>query len=254
MENDELKKPLNRMSAATMPKDTSESEKVKLKESFLANLIHDLKSPIYSQIHALKILREDKDFVYNEIQKEILDQLFASCIYMRDMMDNVLLKFKSKNSEVSIEKRKNCFRCTLNSSIDNISFMFKEKGQTVCVEYNYSRQYACYDDIEIQRVLANLLSNASKYGKSDSRILIIVKEDSGNLSISIINKGKPISDEALGHVFDIYHTDCKKLKTTGTGLGLHISKKIIEAHGGKISAKNINKDTVEFNFKIPIFS
>lgn len=102
----------------------------------------------------------------------------------------------------------------------------------------------------MRRVFVNLLSNASKYSKAQSIIKVeIIKED-GFLVCKVINEGK-IEDKNIEDIFDMYLTQSKKFQIRGSGLGLYISKKIVEAHGGTIKAQNTKNNEVEFSVKIP---
>ena len=220
------------------------------KENIIENLIHDLKSSIFSQINGLNLIMRDKNCTYNKMQLDILGNLMTSNIYMRDTISNVLSNFKMDNKGLNIEKSNCSIKETLDFVIRSIGYMFEEKSQKLDVQYRCCNLRANYDDIEMRRVFVNLLSNASKYSKAQSIIKVeIIKED-GFLVCKVINEGK-IEDKNIEDIFDMYLTQSKKFQIRGSGLGLYISKKIVEAHGGTIKAQNTKNNEVEFSVKIP---
>lgn len=220
------------------------------RENFIENLAHDLKSSVYSQINALNIIISDEKYHYDDMHLDILKHLMTSNIYMRDVILNVLSNFKIQHGKLKLEKTNRSMAESLDFAIKSISYMFKEKNQTLKISCP-NEIFATYDEIEIRRVLINLLSNASKYSSTNSLIEIIIKKENDFISVEIINEGK-IDFKNTDDVFKMYETESKKRKLRGSGLGLYISKKIIEAHKGTISAKNSDNQTVIFTFKIPV--
>ncbi len=220
------------------------------RENFIENLAHDLKSSVYSQINALNIIISDEKYHYDDMHLDILKHLMTSNIYMRDVILNVLSNFKIQHDKLKLEKTNRSMEETLDFAIKSISYMFKEKNQTLKISCP-NEIFATYDEIEIRRVLINLLSNASKYSSTNSLIEIIIKKENDFISVEIINEGK-IEFKNTDDVFKMYETESKKRKLRGSGLGLYISKKIIEAHRGTINAKNLDNKKVVFTFKIPV--
>ena len=181
---------------------------------------------------------------------DILKHLMTSNIYMRDVILNVLSNFKIQHDKLKLEKASHSMTETLDFAIKSISYMFKEKNKTLKI-FCPSEIFATYDEIEIRRVFVNLLSNASKYSNTNSTIEISIEKEDSIISVEIINDGK-IDFKNTDDVFKIYQTESKKRKLRGSGLGLYISKKIIEAHKGTINAKNSDNQKVIFTFKIPV--
>ena len=105
------------------------------------------------------------------------------------------------------------------------------------------------------RVILSLLSNANSYGYSDSDIDIYIKDthNSSNILLDIVNKSSYIPDDALSDVFAKFkQAKYAKFRKTGTGLGLYLSKQIIDAHGGEIHASSDQaNETSTFGFSIP---
>lgn len=224
---------------------------LKQKEKIMENLAHDLKSPIFSQISALNILLKDKSFHFNDIQRELLTNVLTSNIYMREMILNMLSNFRMKNPQKTLKISENKVEETIAFCIKSIEHTIFENNQNLIIKNKIKNPYAQYDEIEIKRVIVNLLSNASKYGKKGTKICLTLENLNENLKISITNTGK-IDFANIQDAFKLYKTNSKQNSMCGSGLGLYISKQIIEAHNGYIEAKNLKNNTVKITFEIPI--
>ena len=126
-------------------------------------LTHDLKTPIRAQIQALNLLLKDYFGPLNPKQREIIKEIMASNKYMQNMAENVLTNYKIENGRLKIQKTKNDIKLTIENTIENLRFIISQKNQKINVNYkNIIESFAFYDDIEIKRVLTNLIVNASE--------------------------------------------------------------------------------------------
>jgi len=108
------------------------------------------------------------------------------------------------------------------------------------------------DYVQIEQVFINLISNSTKYAPEDSEILIrasVPEQDS--LLVQVTNQGPPVVPEHLARIFDKFYRVTNAEKVSGTGLGLSICKGIIESHGGKIWAENLDEGFT-FGFTLPL--
>jgi two-component system heavy metal sensor histidine kinase CusS len=102
------------------------------------------------------------------------------------------------------------------------------------------------DRAMLRRAFSNLISNAIRYTPAGSRIIIRIKTDEDGVQVDVINPGKPIPEEQLSRIFDrFYRADAARTHhSEGAGLGLAITRSIIEAHGGFLSAKSTEYETI----------
>lgn len=105
------------------------------------------------------------------------------------------------------------------------------------------------DPNRLERILTNLLSNALKY--SQDRVLLRVERADGELQVSVIDWGQGIVPEDLPHIFERFHRPRKGRKAGGLGLGLHITRILVEAHGGRIWAESKPGRGSTFSFTLP---
>ena len=124
----------------------------------------------------------------NPKQREIIKEIMASNKYMQNMAENVLTNYKTENGKLKIQKTKNDIKTTIENTVENLKFIISQKNQSIKVSYkNIDNTTAYYDDIEIKRVLSNLIVNASEYSFDNSTIDILVEKENNHLH-KIIDK------------------------------------------------------------------
>lgn len=219
------------------------------KETFIAMITHDLKTPIRAQIRALELLMENK--MQNDEKEEILTEILNSCRFMQYMTDNLLLKYKYENGQMKIKKEPASLKELIEKSVENLKYLFRQKFQTVSIKYNADIIEFEFDSNEIERVINNLLANASEYSDCNTEILIEVNHSKDVLEVSFTDFGFGIAKEDLKNIFDEYTSGAKKFRKVGAGLGLFICKRIVEEHGGQISVKSKLSEGSTFTFTLP---
>ena len=107
------------------------------------------------------------------------------------------------------------------------------------------------DELRLERVLANLLQNALKYAPRDSGIVVRVERTALAARISVIDAGPGLSDDDASHIFEQYRRGDQANGHEGSGLGLYVAKRIVEAHGGTIGVESVRTIGSRFFFEIP---
>ena len=133
-----------------------------------------------------------------------------------------------------------------------MNYLFEGEKQTVKIISNLKNDIFDYDEREIKRVLINLIANASEYSPSGSNIFITLDEDCLHLVLTIQDEGSGISQEQLQSMFDENQTFKPRFKKVGSGMGIYITKKIMEAHNGNILVESKPGLGSKFTLLIPI--
>jgi PAS domain S-box-containing protein len=111
------------------------------------------------------------------------------------------------------------------------------------------------DEDRLSQVIENLLSNAVKYSPPAGRITIIGAVEGGILHVSVQDEGVGVAQDKLERIFDkFFRADTSETAPSGTGLGLHITRAIVEAHGGRISASSLPGQGVTITFSLPLLA
>jgi len=203
-------------------------------ETFLATVVHDLKTPISAEINALQLLLGEGFGTLDEFQQEIIEDILNSTKFMRDMVENILCKNKIDSGNIKLSKEMYSLRDLAEHSIDLTKYVLAAKQQRVCFRCNFESPLASFDFLEMKRVLHNLIANASQYSPCSTDIILEIFKEGDKIGISVQDFGNGIELENQKDVFVQYMSFAKQHKTIGSGLGLYISKRIVEAHEGEI--------------------
>lgn len=235
------------MSEDILPNITeSSSQKINNndKDLFLATVAHDFKTPINAEINALKLLLNNSFGNLGGEQKEILKDILNSTFFLKDLVENVLCKNKIEQNKISLLKQ----TCSLNAlaklCIENLEYILRPKKQKIILKNCAENIKIKIDILEIKRVINNLISNASQYAPENSNIILEVISQKEMAGISVQDFGNGIPLEKQKEIFSKFVSYAKEYNHLGCGLGLYISKKIIEAHNGIINVESkINMGT-----------
>ena len=221
------------------------------KETFLAMVTHDLKSPVNAEICALELLLNNQKSSLDDFQNEIIGDILGAAKYMKNLVENILQKYRSDNGKQVLHKTLFSLEMLTIQCVEEVKYLLQDKNLDIEIKSSLKNIETYIDCLEIKRVINNLLINAIEYSNKNSKILVNLYEEDNNLCFSITNSGIGINLENPNLIFEKCESLAQKQKSIGTGLGLYISKKIIDAHGGKIFVKSLPDENTTFTFTLP---
>ncbi len=222
------------------------------KNTFIATLTHDLKTPTIAQIRALDLLLGESFGELVEEQKEMLEQIKSSCKYMYDLIFTILDTYLYDNGLTKINAESFDILALLNETTRGMSNLLRERNQKLIINTNLSSNMIVADRVQIKRVIINLLANAVTHGFKNSDIEVFITDNDENLKVEVKNKSEYINKEQMKEIFEKYkHSQNAKSIKTSTGLGLYLSKQIIDAHNGQVYAHSDEDKNCSFGFEIP---
>lgn len=222
------------------------------KSNFIATLTHDLKTPTIAQIHALDLLLGGTFGKLNSEQEEMINQIKSSCNYMYDLIFTILDTYLYDNGLIKINPEKFDIISLIKETAKGFSNLLNERGQSLVINSDLETNTVVADKVQIKRVLINLIGNAISHGFKNSQIEIFISDKSDSIKFEIKNKSEYINKEQMKDIFAKYKQvkHSKSIKTS-TGLGLYLSKQIIDAHNGQVYASSDEQKNCSFGFTIP---
>ena len=238
------------MSTKSSSYKTDENETIqKQRETFVASLSHDLKNPTLAQIRALELILKGKFGEIAPEQREIMEMLLDSCKYMNAMLGSVLATYKTDKGTIYLASEKVSISDLAAECIEEMIYLAKDKGIKIFYENNAKLDIIWGDTVQIRRVIMNLLSNSIKYAYPNTKLEIQVYNESNYTCFQFKNNSPYLPQNKQEKIFARYISYSKT--HSGIGLGLYASKKIVEAHGGKIFVQSFEDEHNIFGFKIP---
>jgi CheY-like chemotaxis protein len=221
-------------------RDVTEEKSIqKSKETFVATLTHDLKTPIRAEYQALELLMSESFGPIADEQKDILKEIILSNRYMSRLVDSLLTTYMYEEGKIELKLELTDLNALIRSEVNGpLTTLASEKSQSLVLELDEALPPIWFDPIEIHRVLNNLLQNAITYTPDGGTIYLKTYVQDGKVWVAVKDTGQGIEPENLEILFDRYKSMAKKFQQVGTGLGLYLSQKIINAHGGEIGVES----------------
>ncbi|HEV8136118.1 MAG TPA: ATP-binding protein [Pyrinomonadaceae bacterium] len=239
------------LGAVTLLEDITHLREIdRLKSEFIANASHELRTPLTSVQMGVHLLLEGAAGDLNEKQTEVLSSCREDCErldkLMRDLLD--LSKIEAGESQPELNTVKT--REFIINVTEDLRSRVESKGLAFNVLVSVGLPDVFIDGSQIERVLANLVVNAIRYTKQ-GEIRIAAEPRGSYVAISVSDTGTGIPQEYLPHIFDKF-VQVPGTATGGAGLGLAISRLVVEAHGGQISVQSEVGQGSTFTFTLPV--
>ena len=229
----------------------AEKEKEKQKQYFIETLIHDLKIPTLAQLRAIEILQTPILGTLNKEQNDIILEIQNSCNTVINMISMVSNTYRIENGQKRLFFEEFVVADLLIQILNEISSLAQEKNITFLFS-SCDNTNILADKSEIRNVIISLISNAIIYSHPGDNVEIKISSDNNILKFNIISKGILFTDIEKVNLFNRFGTKGNsKYSTIGIGIALYMSKKIIEAHDGRIYVNTNNENINTLTFEIP---
>ncbi len=247
-----------------------------LKSKFIANMSHELRTPLNAIIGYSDLLTDSPDL--SEKHKKYINNILISGEHLLQLINNILDISKIEAGMFVLEYSVFSIKEAVEEAIVVLKSLAAKKNLNITVDYECSEDYKLYSDrVKFKQIIYNLLSNAIKFSFENTEIKVRCKkvppsldvETASNfnlkrygkqqykmfeyIKIDVVNSGAGIDDSFKNKIFEEFTQSDNNYSRQheGTGLGLALTKKIIELHGGHISFESVKNDFTNFNFVLP---
>jgi PAS domain S-box-containing protein len=230
-------------------RDVTEQKKAdKLRDDFIATLTHDLRTPLLAAIQTLKFFHDGALGNLEEKQKLLLSTMQKSNEDLLGLVNALLEVYKYDAEKLVLSKADfNIYELT-----QHVYNELKPLADSKMIEFNIdceNKNLEIFADrSELRRVICNLCGNAINYTNENGKVTITIKSEGKDLIFSVSDTGCGIPQEDIPNMFQRFSQGTSKKRSTGTGLGLYLSRQIIESHGGKIWLESVLNKGSEFSF------
>jgi PAS domain S-box-containing protein len=225
------------------------------KSDFLANMSHELRTPLNSVIGFSEVLQDQMFGQINQKQQEYVSNILTSGKHLLSLINDILDLSKVESGKMVLEMGDFSLRESLDASL----MMLKEKALKAGIELNL--ELAPQADIrivadqrKIKQILFNLLSNAVKFTPAGGTICVSAVRDGDFIEITVADSGMGIRPEDISKLFKAF-TQLESVYTKGfegTGLGLALTRQLVELHGGRVWVKSDFGAGSRFSFTLPL--
>lgn len=227
---------------------------IEKKTEFLHSIAHELKTPLTSLLSSSELLKMDINNITATQRDRIIDNIDRSAMSMNRRVNELLDFARSQTGNLELKLAPSRIENVLNEALDRTAAAFEDKNQTVKLVLPDSLPYVYCDTDKLQQVVVNLLSNASKYSRAGTEIVITAKQSDVDLIVEVADCAQIIELDERGKIFEPYYrgkTIASNGQLPGLGLGLAIARQIIELHKGRIWVESNPGEGNIFKFSVP---
>jgi two-component system sensor histidine kinase VicK len=227
---------------------TKQKELDEIKKSFVSNVTHELRTPIVAMQKALEILQDKKGPQMSDMQQNFLNIVVRNLQHLSRLVEDLLDIAKIESGKMRLKFAPARVDKLVADACEALGTWAKSKDISLEKEVDKSLPEIPLDSVKITQVLNNLIGNAIKFTPRGGKIFVgCAWNGSETVKVSVRDTGVGIAK-----VFGRFEQFGDQQGISGTGLGLCISKEIVERHGGKIAAESEEKKGSTFYFTLPI--
>ena len=223
------------------------------KNQFLGMAAHDLRKPIGLIASYSEFLIEEVSSLLDAEQTEFLNTVHSAAFSMKRLVDDFLDTSAIEAGKFTLELQPGSIQDVLTQSLKLNSLLAAKKGVVIKVEKKNMIPALMMDAPKIEQALTNLIANAVEHSDPETEVMISLSFDGRELTVSVRDSGPGIPPEEQDRLFKPFtKTSVKKPgQVKSTGLGLAITRKIIEAHSGSISVESVQGQGTNVQFCLP---
>lgn len=242
----------NRRMARRIATLEAQRELARMQEEFVSTISHELRTPLgFIKGYVTTLMRDDASWD-DQSRLEFLRIIDDEADRLRELIDNLLDSSRLESGTLGMTRETGQIASVIRDSVSRAQSMYENLEISSSVDDELPA--IDMDATRIAQVLDNLISNAVKYAP-ESAVDVRAKRANGAIRVEVHDEGPGIKPEHMTHLFErFYRVPDGNRSTRGTGLGLYICRKIIEAHGGDIGVESEAGHGTTFRFTLPLES
>jgi signal transduction histidine kinase len=222
------------------------------KSEFLANMSHELRTPLNAILGFSQVLRERLFGELNEKQEDYVDDILSSGNHLLSLINDVLDLSKVEAGQVELEVAPFSLQEALERGVVMVRERAVNDGVQITLAASPKVDIVAGDERRIRQVIFNLLSNAVKFTPPGGVVDVRTTQFNGEVRVSVADTGPGIAAEDVERIFEEFQqTEAGIEMREGTGLGLALSRRLVELHGGRIWVDSEPGNGSTFVFTLP---
>lgn len=264
--------------ALTQTQLEAQAQLVRLREDFASTLTHDLKTPLLGAIETIKAFQQEKFGAVSPMQQKVLATMAHSHETSLDLLETLLDVYRNDTEGLKLDLAPVDLSILAEVAASTLTELAANRRIHLSLNYGNSdwkrSLWVNGDALQLQRVFSNLLINAINHSRRGDHVEVVLEPQTSYQVVKILDTGAGIQPEQFPHLFERfyqgnsdsygalsakalpsgirYHSGLSQRQAKGSGLGLYLSRQIIEAHGGIIWAENRVPNGAIFGFKLPV--
>lgn len=220
-------------------------------QDFIHMVSHDLRNPLtIIKGHSQLLQRVMERAGQTGVERRSVESIVTASRRMNAMIEDMVDAARSESGQLHLNRRPMDLKAFLDDLLEQASGVIDTGRLQTKTQAELPAISA--DPDRLERILINLLTNAQKYSHPETGVLLEVACTNEGLTFSVADRGVGIAAEDLSHIFERFYRAKGATKAEGLGLGLYITKMMVEAHGGRIWAESAPGEGSTFRFTLPL--
>ncbi len=221
------------------------------KSEFLANMSHELRTPLNAVIGFSDVLRDQMFGELNEKQMEYVNDIHTSGRHLLTLINDILDMSKIEAGRMDLQVSSFSLPEVLRNSVALMRERATRQGIALSLEVDPTIDTIDADERLLKQVLFNLLSNALNFTDRDGHVQVVARDLGDDVAISVQDDGVGIAPDDQARIFLEFEQAGKSKAQEGTGLGLALSRRFVELHGGRLTVDSTPGKGSTFMFTLP---
>jgi len=222
---------------------------------FIAFAAHELRGPITVIRGYLDVLSDELEQRLDEDQLELMKRLVVSANRLSSYVNNILNASRYDRRHLKVHLREDTIADVYDTISDDMKLRAVSQNRMLSVQFPDDLPTIAADRGSISEVLSNLIDNAIKYSNEGGSVAVSARVEGDFVKVSIEDHGIGMPGSVVSNLFHKFYRSHRSRETVaGTGIGLYISKAIVESHGGKIEVRSREGEGSTFDFSVPVYS
>ncbi|HVN43368.1 MAG TPA: ATP-binding protein [Steroidobacteraceae bacterium] len=223
------------------------------RDSILANISHEFRTPLAAQLASLELLQDHLQEMPREQLGELVESLQRGTLRLTRLIDNLLESVRIESGQLGIRSQRVALEDVVRDAGELVIGLLAQREQDLEVALPEFLPDITGDAPRLTQVFVNLLANANKFGPAGSTIRISGEIGEEAVSLWVEDEGPGVADPDRGSIFErFYRAADQEPEPRGLGLGLWIVKSIVERHGGRVSAARTEAGRTRFTVSLPL--
>ena len=223
---------------------------------FIALAVHELRTPLTMLRGYIEVLEEELDGKLDPELTDFMHKMQASAQQLASFVGNILNVARVEENQLFLQLKEEKWEDILRSTLREMSLRAQVHGKQIVLQVQHNLPTVAVDSITISEVIINLVDNAIKYSDKSNKIIVkTYMGQDGHIETIVQDFGIGVPSNVIGNLFEkFYRNHRSRVHVGGTGLGLYLSKSIINAHGGQIWVQSKEGEGSTFGFSLVPFT
>lgn len=235
---------------ATAVDVTEQREREALREAFVSVLSHELRTPITSIFGGAELLRRED--LPPALQRDVLDDITSESERLHRLVEDLLVMARLERGVAVVGRDPVLLQRLVPRVVHAEQRHWPDRAFEIVMPPGLPAVQG--EDGYLEQVLRNLVSNAAKYGPPDGAVEVRASEEDGYVTVRVLDEGPGIPSWATEHIFRLfYRLPALAARAPGAGIGLYVSRAIVQAMGGRTWAASRSSGGAEVGFSLPVY-